>query len=107
MRPTLLRYVRPVGSELVQRDQRYTIGLWVSVIQPNSSAMQARIANISVSGARLECLAPLHADLPLQVIINDQSRLRSRIVWTSTGVYGCEFESRLTDAELMAIIGGV
>ena len=55
------------------------------------------VTNISRTGCRLECLAPLIRRKPVIVRFENGVRKPATIKWSKTGAYGCEFDTPLDE----------
>ncbi|NVE93750.1 PilZ domain-containing protein [Altererythrobacter lutimaris] len=97
---------RPIGSysRQIPRDRRFKINRWVKIRQPNGDTLNAKISDISRTGCRIECMVKPDTDKPVTIMIDQAKRLNARIVWSSVGAYGCQFDVRLNDRELTEIV---
>lgn len=82
---------------------RHKLYLSASAIQTDSSCV-VEILNISETGLLLNTKSALSPDEPLIVVLPEAQECVARIAWSGENLYGCQFDERLSKAELSAAL---
>ena len=96
----------PTYRHLANRDRRVEVNIWAGARQPGEqSYLTVRVRNISASGCKIECMAPLDPALPVIVRFEEFGERKAKIMWSKVGGYGCKFDQKLPESVVGKLAG--
>ncbi len=93
-----------LNSAAQRRVERHSVLIGVKVRRPGETWFASRIADLSISGFRLDSFMQLSAGADLWVMLPGFEGRRARVLWTRGHESGCVFERPLHPAILDHIV---